>query len=58
MLEDGYTVDDSREKVAACWEDYMQPAEIYALPERPFFHFKTNRIGMVKAICEGTLGKK
>ena len=32
--------------------------EIYALPERPFFHFKTNRIGMVKAICEGTLGKE
>ena len=58
VLEDGYTVDDIREKVAACLEDYMQPAEIYALPERPFFHFKTNRIGMVKAICEGTLGKK
>ena len=58
VLEDGYTVDDIREKVAACLEDYMQPAEIYSLPERPFFHFKTNRIGMVKAICEGTLGKK
>ena len=58
VLEDGYTVDDIREKVAACLEDYMQPVEIYALPERPFFHFKTNRIGMVKAICEGTLGKK
>ena len=58
VLEDGYTVDDIREKVAACLEDYMQPVEIYALPERPFFHFKTNRIGMVKAICEGTLEKK
>lgn len=58
VLEDGYTVDDIREQVAACLEDYMQPVEIYALPERPFFHFKTNRIGMVKAICEGTLGKK
>lgn len=58
VLKDGYTVDDIREKVAACLEDYMQPVEIYALPERPFFHFKTNRIGMVKAICEGTLGKK
>ena len=58
VLEDGYRVDDIREKVAACLEDYMQPVEIYALPERPFFHFKTNRIGMVKAICEGTLGKK
>ena len=58
VLEDGYTVDDIREKVAACLEDYMQPVEIYALPERPFFHFKTNRIGMVKAICEGTLRKE
>lgn len=58
VLKDGYTVDDIREQVAACLEDYMQPVEIYALPERPFFHFKTNRIGMVKAICEGTLGKK
>ncbi len=57
VLNDGYTVDDIREEVAACLEDYMQPVEIYALPERPFFHFKTNRIGMVKAICEGALEK-
>lgn len=31
-------------------EDYMQPVDIIALPERPFFHFKTNRIGLTHDI--------
>ena len=34
-------------------EDYMQPVDIIALPERPFFHFKTNRIGLTHDIEAG-----
>lgn len=52
VLNDGYTVDDIRESVKACLEDYMQPVDIIALPERPFFHYKTNRIGLMKDILE------
>ena len=58
VLEDGYTVDDIREKVAACLEDYMQPVDIIALPERPFFHYKTNRIGLMQDIKDGKFNKK
>lgn len=31
----------------------MHPIDIIALPERPFFHFKTNRIGLSKDIMMG-----
>ena len=30
----------------------MQPEEIFALPERPCFHFKTNRIGLASQLLE------
>lgn len=53
VLDDGYTVDDIRAQVEASLDDYMQPVQIIALPERPFFHFKTNRIGLAKDIEEG-----
>ena len=33
-----------------CLEPHMYPVQIYELPERPFFHFKTNRIGLTQAI--------
>ena len=36
-----------------CLEEYMHPIDIIALPERPFFHFKTNRIGLSKDIMMG-----
>ena len=36
--------------IRAVLDDFMQPEEIFALPERPFFHFKTNRIGLSKEI--------
>lgn len=49
----GYTVDDIREKVKESLEEYMQPVDIIALPERPFFHFKTNRIGLTRDIEAG-----
>lgn len=48
---DGYTLDDVRDKINACLpERYMRPVEIFTVPERPFFHFKTNRIGLSKEI--------
>ena len=53
MVEDGYTVDDIRDQIAASLDDYMQPVQIIALPERPFFHFKTNRLGLAKDIEAG-----
>ncbi|MEI3381010.1 MAG: class I adenylate-forming enzyme family protein [Dorea sp.] len=53
VLNKGYTVDDIREKVKESLEEYMQPVDIIALPERPFFHFKTNRIGLTRDIEAG-----
>lgn len=53
VLKDGYTIDDIRENVADCLEPYMQPVDIIALDERPFFHFKTNRIGLTQDILDG-----
>lgn len=55
VLEDGYTVADIEGNVREVLEDHMQPIEIYQLPERPFFHFKTNRIGLMTAIQSGTM---
>jgi len=53
VLKDGYTLDDVRTPIADCLEDYMQPVDIIVLPERPFFHYKTNRIGLTKDILSG-----
>lgn len=50
VLKDGYTVKDIEKDVRNCLEAYMQPVEILELPERPFFHFKTNRIGLSKML--------
>ena len=44
VLEDGYTIQDITEAVQSCLEPHMFPVEILAIDERPFFHFKTNRI--------------
>lgn len=50
VLRKGYTIDDIRDRVMECLESYMQPAAIIAVPERPFFHFKTNRIGLIQEL--------
>ena len=44
VLEEGYTVEDIREGVDAALEPHQRPAEIIQIPERPFFHFKTDRL--------------
>lgn len=50
VLENGYTVEDITEAVQFCLEPYMFPVEILAIDERPFFHFKTNRIELSKEL--------
>lgn len=50
VLENGYTVEDITEAVQFCLELYMFPVEILAIDERPFFHFKTNRIELSKEL--------
>ncbi|MCD8085848.1 MAG: acyl--CoA ligase [Clostridiales bacterium] len=47
VLREGYTVEDIQDKVMACLKSYMRPVEIIQLESRPFFHFKTNRIGLI-----------
>ncbi|WP_462294809.1 hypothetical protein [Anaerobutyricum hallii] len=32
--------------MADALEDFEYPAQIIQLPERPFFHYKTNRVGL------------
>lgn len=50
VLKDGYSLSDVEGPIRACLEDHMQPVEIRQLKERPFFHFKTNRIGLTQKI--------
>ena len=50
VLKDGYTVDSIREKVEECLEEYQHPVEIIQIDKRPFFHFKTNRIGLMREL--------
>ena len=50
ILEDVYRIEDVESEIRDCLEDYMQPVQIIELPERPFFHFKTNRIGLSQAL--------
>lgn len=57
VLKDGYTLDDVKAQIANCLEEYMQPVDIIVLPERPFFHYKTNRIGLTKDIMNGKFDK-
>ena len=50
VLKDGYTCEDVTAKIDECLEDYMKPVEVKCIAERPFFHFKTNRIGLMKEL--------
>lgn len=50
VLKEGYTVADIEDDVRNALEKYMQPVEIFELQARPFFHFKTNRIGLTREI--------
>ena len=50
VLKDGYTLADIQSQVMACLPEYQRPVKIFTLPQRPYFHFKTNRIGLAQQI--------
>ena len=50
VLKEGYTVESISDKVNACLEEYQRPVEIIQIDKRPFFHFKTNRIGLMREL--------
>ena len=55
VLRDGWTVEDIRQRVSAVLEPHQIPAAIVALPERPYWHFKTHRIAMIRQILGQTV---
>ncbi len=58
VLKDGYTVADIRGQVDAALERHERPVEILQIDQRPYFHFKTNRIGLSKEILQRTYMEK
>lgn len=50
VLEEGVTIDDIKGKIYDALNDFERPVDIIQLPERPFFHFKTNRVGLAKEL--------
>lgn len=50
VLKEGYTVEDIRNAVNTVLPAHMVPAEIIQLPTRPYWHFKTNRIGLTQPV--------
>ena len=51
IMEEGYVLtDDLRKQIMDVLEDYEKPTEIFELPERPFWHYKTNRIGLTEEL--------
>lgn len=46
VLHAGYTLFDVQNQILDCLEPYMRPVDIIQLEACPFFHFKTNRIGL------------
>ena len=50
VLDDDCTVESIREAVHNALPAHMIPVEILQVPERPFWHFKTNRIGLTREV--------
>ena len=46
VLEKGRTVESIEADVLGALKEYQHPVEIIQIPERPFYHFKTNRLHM------------
>lgn len=44
VLAEGCTVESIEEQVNAALKPHEHPVEIIQIPERPFYHFKTNRL--------------
>lgn len=52
-LEKGHTLESVAEEVMRNLDHSICPIEIFEINERPFFHFKTNRLALAKMIGEG-----
>lgn len=50
VLQDGICVEQVKEQIHAALNPHMIPVRITQLPERPFWHFKTNRIGLTNEV--------
>lgn len=50
VLKEGYEIEDVRHAVHEVLPEHMIPAEIIQLPTRPYWHFKTNRIGLTHPV--------
>lgn len=50
VLRDGLGIEDVKEKIHGALKPHMIPVNITQLPERPFWHFKTNRIGLTNEV--------
>jgi acyl-CoA synthetase (AMP-forming)/AMP-acid ligase II len=50
VLQDGICVEQVKEQIHAALKPHMIPVRITQLPERPFWHFKTNRIGLTNEV--------
>ena len=46
VIGEGHTLAEIRNAVNSALEEYQRPVEIIQIPERPFYHFKTNRLHM------------
>ena len=53
-LQDGVKPGDIRAAVDRVLEENERPMEIFQVPERPFFHFKTARVEKVRELRERT----
>lgn len=52
VLKKGYTVDDIKDQVDACLAEHERPVEIITIDKRPFYHFKTDRKNLQKALMK------
>ncbi|WFF73248.1 class I adenylate-forming enzyme family protein [Proteiniclasticum sp. QWL-01] len=53
QLEKGYTLEHVAQEIKSKLDHTTCPVEIFEIKERPFFHFKTNRLALSKMISEG-----
>jgi len=48
VLKEGALIEDIESRVNNALEEFQRPFKIIQIDKRPFFHFKTNRIGLAK----------
>lgn len=53
ILEEGYTLESVVNDLKGKLVSTIAPVDVFEIKERPFFHFKTNRLALAKMIQEG-----